>query len=91
MAETYYSTGRRKSSTARVYITAGEGSHKMAVENKKWFLISILPYIDHQNLLDTIECSLKAWRKVVGFVPQEVFLLVAFLDINTYLVLLISF
>jgi len=26
MAETYYSTGRRKSSTARVYMTAGSGS-----------------------------------------------------------------
>ena len=26
MAETYYSTGRRKSSTARVYMTAGEGN-----------------------------------------------------------------
>ncbi len=26
MAETYYSTGRRKSSTARVYMTAGSGN-----------------------------------------------------------------
>ncbi|MCK4743157.1 MAG: 30S ribosomal protein S9 [Sulfuriflexus sp.] len=26
MSETYYSTGRRKSSTARVYITAGSGN-----------------------------------------------------------------
>jgi len=26
MSETYYSTGRRKSSTARVYMTAGSGS-----------------------------------------------------------------
>ena len=29
MAETYYSTGRRKSSTARVYLTKGSGAIKI--------------------------------------------------------------